>query len=139
MNYKIIILGAGIGGLGVGSWCSIRGDDFIIVDLLKSIPLNFHNGIHYLHSQNLDLPFEFKTKKIQATEEIWNPRTDEFKKMSVLPEMIEYSMKLMGIRHPSSIMDPGNREWDTFVPESNNMNDLIKSMTTELNDEITEK
>jgi hypothetical protein len=69
-------------------------------------------------------------KKIVCTEEVWNPRTDKFTKYSCLPEMLEYSLKLMNLRHPSSIMDPGNRQWETYLPESNNMNDLLTSFYT---------
>ena len=93
-------------------------EDFLIVDKCESLPLNLHNGVHYLHSNDFGTPFPFEFKKITATEEVWNPRTDTFNKVSTIPEMVEYSLKVMGTRHPSSIMDPGNRDWDVYLPVS---------------------
>lgn len=127
-KHKYIILGAGIGGLAAGAALKKNGEnDFIILESKSDVPMNLHNGVHYLHSNNFGLPFDFELKKIQSTEEVWDPRTDTFKKTSNIPEMIEYSMKVMGTRHPSSIMDPGNRDWDTYLPLSNNMNDLLEA------------
>ena len=124
---KYFIFGAGVGGLACGARLKEKGiEDFLIIDKCPSLPLNLHNGVHYLHSNDFGTPFPFELKKIQATEEVWDPRTDTFKKTSQIPEMIEYSMKIMGLRHPSSIMDPGNRNWDTYLPISNNLNDLIQ-------------
>ena len=126
MKTKYLILGSGIGGLAAGARLKEIGEhNFAIIDKCDSLPLNLHNGVHYLHSNDFGTPFPFELKKIQATEEIWDPRTDNFRKISHIPEMLEYSMKIMGLRHPSSIMDPGNRNWDTYLPMSNNMNDLL--------------
>lgn len=120
------MIGAGVGGLSAAAELKSRGEtDFIIIDKCKSLPLNLNNGVHYLHSNNFGTPFPFELKKIAAVEEIWDPRTDVFKKIAHIPEMMEYSLKVMNLRHPSSIMDPGNRDWDTFLPASNNINDLL--------------
>jgi hypothetical protein len=122
-----LIIGSGIGGLALGAEFTKNNLEFLIADKNQSIPKNLHNGIHYLHTDKLNLPFECELKEITSTEEIWNPRKDEFKKCAHLPEMVDYSIKVMGLRHPSSIMDPGSRPWKTFVPISNNMNDLLDS------------
>ena len=128
MKVKYLIIGSGIGGLAAAAALKFNGEnDFVVVDRAASLPLNLANGVHYLHSDHLGLPFDFPLKRIPSTEEIWHPRTDTFKKTSCVPEMIDYSMKVMGTRHPSSIMDPGNRSWETFLPESNNMNDLLQA------------
>ncbi len=128
---KHLIIGCGIGGLAAAAELKAAGqEDFWVVDKCEQLPMNLHSGVHYLHTADLHLPFAFEVKEIISTEEIWNPRKDEFKKQSHVPEMIDYSMKLMGLRHPSSIMDPGNRDWKTYIPLSNNMNDLLLSFQT---------
>lgn len=128
MKTKYLIIGAGIGGLATGAALKEHGQtDFLIVDKAKSLPLNLGNGVHYLHSNDFGTPFPFSFKKITCVEELWEPRTDAFKKTANVPEMIKYSMKVMGKRLPSSIMDPGNRQWETYLPESNNMNDLLQA------------
>ena len=124
---KYLVVGAGVGGLAAGARLKERGEtDFLIVDKCESLPVNLQNGVHYLHSNDFGTPFEFELKEITATEEIWDPRKDEFKKAANIPEMMDYSMKVMGLRHPSSIMDPSNRNWKTYIPMSNNMNDLLQ-------------
>ena len=125
---KFLVLGSGVGGLAIGGDLKSKGEEnFLIIDRCDTLPLNLHNGVHYLHSNDFGIPFPFELKKISATEEIWNPRTNIFKMEANLPEMISYSMKVMGLRHPSSIMDPNNRSWDVYLPISYNMNDLIQS------------
>jgi hypothetical protein len=132
---KTLILGAGIGGLATGAeLLKMNESDFLIVDSAPSLPLNLGNGVHYLHDTDLDLPFQLDFKHITSTEEIWNPRKDEWKKTAHIPEMMEYSMKVMGVRHPSSISDPGSRAWKTYVPLSNDMNDLLKAYETFIGD-----
>lgn len=125
---KFLIIGSGIGGLSAGAELKYRGeDDFIIIDQTASLPLNLHNGVHYLHTDNFGTPFSFELKEVVSTEQIWNPRKDEFKHRADLPEMIDYSLKVMNLRHPSSIMDPGSRPWKTYIPQSDNMNDLLSA------------
>lgn len=128
MKVKTLILGSGIGGLAAGAALKANGEhDFIIVDRTPSLPMNLHNGLHYLHSSDFPKPFHFDFKKVTLTEEVWNVRKDEFTKCATLPQMFEYSKKIMeNLRHPSSIMDPGKRQ-EVWVPESNNMNDLLQA------------
>lgn len=121
-----LILGAGIGGLAAAAELKRQGcSDFRVVELSESLPLNLGNGVHYLHSRDLDLPFDFELKEVTATEELWDPRRDEFKSAANLPEMIDYSMKVMKTRHPSSIMYPGVLGNKAYLPPSSNMNDLL--------------
>lgn len=128
MKTKYLIIGAGIGGLAAAAELKSKGvENFLVVDKSPSLPMNLSNGVHYLHSNDFGTPFPFELKKISSTEEIWDPRTDVFKKTANVSEMIDYSMKVMGIRHPSSIMDPGSRDWETYIPLSNDMNDLLRS------------
>ena len=128
MKTKYLIVGCGIGGLAAAAELKSKGQsELLVVDKCSELPLNLHNGVHYLHTNDFGTPFDFELKEIVSTEEIWNPRKDEFKKTSHLPEMIDYSMKVMNLRHPSSIMDPGSRAWKTFIPMSNNMNDLLSA------------
>lgn len=128
MKVKNLIIGCGIGGLSAAAAFKEAGEeDFLIIDRCSEVPLNLHNGVHYLHTDNFGTPFKFELKEIVSTEEIWNPRKDEFKNQSHIPEMVDYSLKVMNLRHPSSIMDPGSRNWKTYIPASNNMNDLVVS------------
>jgi len=128
MKTRTLILGAGIGGLSAAAELKDKQEeDFIIVDKNKELPQNFHNGLHYLHSCDFGTPFSFEFKKCILTEEIWNTKTNEFKKNATIPEMFEYSKKIMeNLRHPSSIMDPGKRN-EVWIPLSNSMNDLPKA------------
>jgi len=128
MKVKYLILGAGIGGLSAAAELKSRGEtDFAVVDKCESLPTNLHNGLHYLHTSDFGTPFPFEFKKCVLTEEIWNTRTNEFKKVANLPEMFEYSKKIMeNLRHPSSIMDPGKRN-EVWIPLSNSMNDLLQA------------
>ena len=125
IKIKHLILGSGIGGLASAAELKAKNEtDFIVIDKTSSLPKNFHNGLHYLHSCP-ETPFEFEYKSIILTEEIWDTRTNTFKKNATIPEMFEYSKKIMeNLRHPSSIMDPGKRK-EVFIPYSNNMDDLI--------------
>lgn len=125
---EFAIIGAGVGGLAAAAELKCLGvESFKIFERGPEVPLNLHNGVHYLHTPNLNTPFKFEVNEIKATEEIWNPRKDEFKTAANLPEMIDYSMKVMGIRHPSSIMDPGGRSWPTYLPMDNDMNSLLRA------------
>ena len=122
---KFVILGAGIAGLAAAAELKSKGvEDFVVIDKTPELPKNFKNGLHYLHSCP-ETPFPFEYKSIILTEEIWDTRTNIFKKQATIPEMFEYSKKVMeNLRHPSSIMDPGKRT-EVFVPENNNMDDLL--------------
>lgn len=125
-NTRFLVLGSGIGGLSAGAALKEYQEDFIIVDKLPELPKNLHNGLHYLHSIDFGIPFPFEFKKITMTEEIWDVRKDEFKKKATLPEMFDYSKKIMeNVRHPSSILDPGKFDNEVFLPQSNNLNDLL--------------
>jgi len=129
MKTKVLVVGAGIGGLAAGVFLKSRGEnDFLIIEKSASLPLNLSNGVHYLHSNDLGLPFEFPLKKIECIEEIWYPRQDLFMKSASIPQAIEYAMKVMNTRLPSSIMDPGRRSWETYLPENNDMNELLRKM-----------
>ena len=122
---KYLILGSGVGGLSAGANLKKLDEDFIIVDKQEKLPNNLSNGLHYRHSTDLKLPFHTDFKSCILTENVWDPRTNKFSNYSFLPEMFEYSKKIMeDLRHPSSIMDPGKRNC-VWVPESNNMNDLL--------------
>lgn len=128
MKYKVLIIGSGIGGLSAAAELKSRGiEDFKVVDRTPSLPLNLHNGVHYLHTNDFGTPFPFKFQEIRSKEQIWHPVKDIWKNQADLPEINEYGIKAFDIRHPSSIMDPGNRAWKTFIPMSNNMNDLIQA------------
>lgn len=125
---KYLILGSGIGGLAAGAELKSKGEsDFLILDKCKELPKNLHNGLHYLHTSNFGTPFPFEFKQIIRTEEIWDTRTNTFKKQATIPEMFEYSKKVMeNLRHPSSIMD-SVKTWESWVPASNNMDDLVEA------------
>lgn len=123
---KTLILGSGVGGISIAAELKSKDEtDFLVVDKCDKLPKNLHNGLHYLHSSNFGTPFDFEFKKCILTEEIWDTRNNSFKKAATIPEMFEYSKKVMeNLRHPSSIMDPGKRN-EVWIPMSNNMNDLI--------------
>ncbi len=123
-RYNTIILGAGIGGLGVGAWIKTLSEDFIILEKEKEIPLNLHNGVHYLHSIP-DLPYEPKLKEITLTDGVLTQ--GEIKHTASLEDALLYSEKVRAIQHPSSIFEVGKKE-SVFVPKSNDMNDFIKEM-----------
>ena len=126
MKVKTLILGSGVGGLSAAAELKSKDEtDFLVVDRTESLPMNLHNGLHYLHSCDFGTPFTFEFKNCILTEEIWDTRNNSFRKTATIPEMFEYSKKIMeNLRHPSSIMDPGKRS-EVWIPMSNNMNDLI--------------
>jgi hypothetical protein len=131
----VLVIGAGVGGLAAGSYLKSKGMDFVIVERSDAVPNNLRNGMHYLHSTELNLPFELKFKQCKLTENIWDTRTNTFKKEAMIPEIFEYSQKVMeNLRHPSSIMDPGENS-HVFVPESNDMNELIDKYKEYIGDE----
>jgi hypothetical protein len=136
MHIKYLVIGSGIGGLSAGAELKRLGiEDFKIVDQCQSVPLNLHNGVHYLHSIDFKLPFEFEFQEIRSKEQIWHPIGNIWKNEADIPEINEYGIKAFDVRHPSSIQDPGSRNWKTFVPLSNNMNDLLSGFYSYIGEE----
>lgn len=127
-KFQTIIIGAGIGGLAAGGYLKQNGiDDFLIIEKNSCVPNNLSNGLHYLHDVDFKLPFKMDFKKCKLTETIWDTRTNQFKERANLPEMFDYSKKVMdNLRHPSSIQDPGKRD-SVWIPESNDMNEMIQN------------
>ncbi len=127
MKTKFVVIGAGVGGLSAAAYLKQQNEnDFIVIEKGKSVPNNLTNGLHYLHDIDFSLPFPMDFKKCMLTENIWNTKTNEFSKAAMLPDLFAYSKKVMdNLRHPSSIMDPGKRS-EVYVPESNDMNELIE-------------
>jgi hypothetical protein len=121
----ILILGAGIGGLGSACWAKELKQKFIVVESNEELPMNLQNGVHYLHSIP-ELPFETRTKSITLTDGIMDEKGD-IRHNWTLDDVLEYSEKVREIQHPTSIMDIGKRNF-VFMPESNCMNDLLKEM-----------
>ena len=134
MKTKHLILGSGIGGLAAGAaLLRANEEDFLIVDGQDSLPLNLHNGVHYMHDvEELDLPFDFRWKKIPLTEQIWWPFKNKWSDTANLEDIVEYSKKAMGISQPNSIMTVGKTK-EVWIPKSNNMNDLISRFDTYIN------
>ncbi len=124
-KYKTIVLGSGVGGLGAGCWLKNLKEDFIIIERLKEIPMNLHNGVHYLHSVP-ELPFDANLKEITLTDGVL---TDDgrIRHTPELQDALQYSEKVRSIQHPSSIYEVGKKH-SVFVPKSNGMNDYIKEM-----------
>lgn len=137
MNKKIVIIGAGIGGLAAAAALKQNGiEDFIVIEKQSDVPNNLSNGLHYLHDVDFQRPFDIQFKKCLLTETIWNTRSNTFKEKANLPEAFEYSKKVMdNLRHPSSILDPGKRDC-VWVPESNDMNELIKKYKDYIGDKF---
>lgn len=121
---KLLILGAGIGGLGVATWAKKYGLDFLVIEGNKELPMNMHNGVHYLHSIP-ELPYEVDLKKITLTDGILYE--DKIYHEPNLEFSLKYSEKVREIQHPSSIMGVGKRT-EVFLPASNSMNDFLKDM-----------
>lgn len=140
IKVKVLVLGAGVGGLGAGCWLKSLGEnDFKIVDKCTEVPKNLHNGVHYLHSIP-DLPFEMDFKKVTLTDGVLDAKTTstrgdvainysnyEIRHKPNLMDMLKYSEKVREIQHPSSIMEVGKRPY-VFLPKSNTMNEMIENM-----------
>lgn len=127
METKVIntlILGAGIGGLGAAAWAKKHNLGFMVVEGSKELPMNMHNGVHYLHSIP-SLPYDIDLKKITLTDGILYE--DKIYHEPNLEFSLKYSEKVREIQHPSSIMDVGKRA-EVFLPASNSMNDFLKVM-----------
>ena len=124
---KVVIIGAGAGGLGTACWLKNFGVDFVVIDAAKELTKNLHNGVHYLHSRpNLPYDFEFDLKEITLTDGIIDKYGD-IKHNWNLQDILEYSEKVREIQHPSSIMDIGKRDM-VYMPSSNTLNTLIEKM-----------
>ncbi len=121
---KVLVLGAGAGGLGASVWLKEKGIDFMVVDGLSELPLNLHNGVHYLHKIP-KLPFKTDIKRITLTDAILHDG-----KMYDKPSLnfaLKYSEKVREIQHPSSIMNVG-KEDTAYMPKSNSLNTLLQEM-----------
>ena len=135
MKKKFLVIGAGIGGLSSAGYLKQSNEEFIVVEKSAQIPNNLSNGLHYLHDMQFNLPFKMEFKECVLTENIWDTKTNTFSKSAMIPELFSYSKKVMdNLRHPSSIMDPGKRTC-VFVPESNDMNELIEKYTEYIGEE----
>lgn len=134
-SVKVLVLGAGVGGLGAGSWLKRYEADFSIYEGSEILPQNLHNGVHYLHS-NPSLPFDFDFREITLSDGVLGRDGFEYriKKEPELQDSLNYSEKVREIQHPSSIMDIGKRK-TVFVPKSNDVNDLLSSMYKYIGDE----
>jgi len=126
---KYLILGAGIGGLSTGAW--LKDEDYLIVDGCDSVPVNLHNGIHYLHSKP-HLPFEFDLKEITLTDGIFHENGDVDANCT-LNEVLNYSEKVREIQHPCSIMNVGNMGM-AYLTKDNTLNSLIERFKMEIPD-----
>lgn len=118
-----LVIGAGAGGLGAGCWLKHEGFSFLIVDPSKALPLNLHNGVHYLHSIP-ELPFKNTIKKITLTEAILSH--GKFFHEPNLQYALDYSEKVRDVQHPSSIMNVGKNDC-AYMPDGN-LNRLLIDM-----------
>ena len=121
---RILVLGSGSGGLGAAAWLKHYNEDFMVVDGCSELPLNLHNGVHYLHTVP-QLPFKSDIKKITLTDAILNDG-----KMYDRPSLkfaLQYSEKTGEIQRPSSIMSVG-KEDTAYMPASNTLNSLLIEM-----------
>ena len=120
---EVVVLGAGVGGLGAGCWLKNKGFEFAIFDPGKEVPMNLHNGVHYLHSIP-KLPFESSIDQITLTDAILHD--GKFYHKPNLTFSLDYSKKVRDIQHPSSIMDVG-KDTKVYMPAGNS-NRLIEEM-----------
>jgi len=125
MKIKNVILGAGVGGLGAGCWMKYYKKNFVVIERLSEVPMNLHNGVHYLHSIP-ELPFDAKLKSITLTDGVLT-KDGRIRHQPELQDALMYSEKVRSIQHPSSIYEVGTRT-SVFVPKSNSMNDYIAQM-----------
>jgi len=124
-KYDVVILGSGAGGLGAACWAKKTSDSFKVIESSSSLPLNLHNGVHYLHSIP-KLPFTPSLKEITVTEGILRSVGD-IKNSASLTDALEYSEKVRDIQHPSSILDVGKRE-RAYMSSKNSLNELLQEM-----------
>jgi hypothetical protein len=128
MNNKVntLIIGSGVGGLGCACWMKHHGSglDFMVMEASAELPMNLHNGVHYLHSIP-ELPFKPDLKKITLTDGVLS--NDEILHVPSLKHALEYSEKVREIQHPSSIMEVG-KEDTVYLPSSNCANEFLQEM-----------
>jgi len=119
---RVLVIGSGVAGLGAAAWLKEGGVDFMVVEGASELPLNLHNGVHYLHSIP-DLPFNTDLKMITLTDGILVD--GNITHTPNLKYSLQYSEKVREIQHPSSIMDIGK---DTYVymPKSNTVNTVLQ-------------
>lgn len=120
----ILIVGSGVGGLGAASWAKARKKSFLVVDGIKELPVNLHNGVHYLHSVP-ELPFDAKLKEVTLTDGILSD--GEIVHTPNLVHSLKYSEKVREVQHPSSIMDIGKHK-SVYMPATNSLNELVVNM-----------
>lgn len=120
-----IVIGSGVGGLAAGCWLKSMGVPFLVIDKAEHLPLNLHNGVHYLHSLPL-LPFQTEIKEITLTDGILDD-DGTIRSKATLTDALNYSEKVREIQHPSSIMNVG-KETKAFMPKSNTLNTLLQEM-----------
>mgnify|MGYP001600203861 CR=1 FL=1 len=130
--YKTIILGSGVGGLSAGKLIK----DSIILEKQETIPKNLQNGVHYLHSIP-KIKTNIKYKQIRLDECVFNSNDCITQKPNLYDAML-YSYKAIGIIQPTSIFQLGKRN-HCFVPQSNDMNDLIDDLAKNCNIEFGEE
>lgn len=125
-NYSVLVLGAGVGGLGIGTWLKDCLDDFLIIEGNTEIPKNMCNGVHYLHSVPM-FPESFSPdiKEITLTDGVL--RNGVISHSPSLNDALEYSEKVREIQHPSSIFEVGSRK-SVFLPSSNTCDSLTNDM-----------
>ena len=130
-----LVIGSGAGGLGAAVWLKHKsyshqymGEDiynknaFMVVDGCDKLPMNMHNGVHYLHSVPT-LPFESGCKKITLTDGIlYNGCITHEPNLNL---SLLYSEKVREFQHPSSIMNIGKYN-SVFMPKGNSVNDLLE-------------
>ena len=122
IKIKTLIIGAGAGGVSAAAWLKHYGEQFMVFDAAKELPLNLHNGVHYLHSIP-DLPFQTDIKKITLTDGILAKG-----KVYTQPSLIfalQYSEKVREIQHPSSIMNIGKDNF-VYMPATNSVNTILE-------------
>jgi hypothetical protein len=119
---KVLVIGAGAAGLGAAAWLREKQLDFMVVEGASELPLNLHNGVHYLHSIP-ELPFDTDLKAITLTDGILVD--GEISHTPNLLCSLQYSEKVREIQHPSSIMDVG-KESKVYMPKSNSVNATLK-------------
>lgn len=119
---NVLVIGSGSAGLGAASWLTHRGIDFMVVEGSDKLPLNLHNGVHYLHSIP-ELPFNTDLKEITLTDGILV--NGEIIHTPNLLYSLQYSEKVREVQHPSSIMEIGKRT-KVYMPKSNTLNSLLQ-------------